>query len=127
MSADALHHPPLMPHLLVDGLNRYNDEPCLYLGDRVASYRAGFLPEERAWVSSMLELGYRDVFRDRNPGEKGHYTWWTYRANARARNIGWRLDYFLVTPGLAEKVKDVVILADVMGSDHCPVRLELDL
>lgn len=88
---------------------------------------AGFLPEERAWVSAMLELGYRDVYRDRYPGEKGHYTWWTYRANARARNIGWRLDYFLMTPGLAERVKDVVILADVMGSDHCPVRLDLDV
>lgn len=88
---------------------------------------AGFLPEERAWVTEMLELGYRDVYRDQYPGEMGHYTWWTYRANARERNIGWRLDYFLVSPGLAEKVEKVEILAQVMGSDHCPVRLVLDL
>ncbi len=88
---------------------------------------AGFLPEERAWVDSMLALGYRDIYRDRNPGEKGHYTWWTYRANARARNIGWRLDYFLLTPGLVDAVKDVKILSDIHGSDHCPVRLDLNL
>jgi exodeoxyribonuclease-3 len=88
---------------------------------------AGFLPEERAWVTEMLDLGYRDVYRDQFPGEKGHYTWWTYRSNARERNIGWRLDYFLVTPGLAEKVRKVEILAKILGSDHCPVRLELDL
>lgn len=88
---------------------------------------AGFLPEERAWVSEMLGLGYRDVYRDRYPGEKGHYTWWTYRNGARERNIGWRLDYFLCSPGIAEKVADVRILAEVMGSDHCPVRLDLDV
>lgn len=86
---------------------------------------AGFLPEERAWVTHMLELGWQDVFRDRHPGENGHYTWWTYRMNARARNIGWRLDYFLCTPGIAAKVKDVVNLTEVQGSDHCPVRLDL--
>lgn len=86
---------------------------------------AGFLPEERAWVTEMLELGYVDIFRERHPGEEGHYTWWTYRANARERNIGWRLDYFLITPDLVERVQDTKILADVHGSDHCPVRLEL--
>ena len=86
---------------------------------------AGFLPEERAWVDQALETGLVDVFRARHPGEAGHYTWWSYRMNARARNIGWRLDYFLCSPGLAERVQDVRILAHVMGSDHCPVRLDL--
>lgn len=87
----------------------------------------GFLPEERAWVDRALATGLRDVFRERHPGEKGHYTWWTFRANARERNIGWRLDYFLCSPGLAERVLDVRILAHVMGSDHCPVTLDLDV
>ncbi len=85
---------------------------------------AGFLPEERAWVDDALATGLVDVFRERHPGENGHYSWWSYRANARARNIGWRLDYFLCSPGLAAKVQDVRILKDVLGSDHCPVRLD---
>jgi len=86
---------------------------------------AGYLPEERSWVSTMLADGWADVFRDRHPGEKGHYTWWTYRMNARARNVGWRLDYFLVSADLVAAVDDVVILGDVLGSDHCPVSLTL--
>ncbi len=86
---------------------------------------AGFLPEERAWVSEALATGLVDVFRERHPCEKGHHTWWSYRSNARARNVGWRLDYFLCTPGIAARVSDVRILADVIGSDHCPVRLDI--
>jgi exodeoxyribonuclease-3 len=88
---------------------------------------AGFLPEERAWVDQALATGLVDVFRQRHPGEGGHYSWWSYRAGARARNIGWRLDYFLCSPGLAERVSGVTILKDVMGSDHCPVRLDLQI
>ena len=87
----------------------------------------GFFPEERAWVDRALASGLRDVFRERHPGEKGHYTWWSYRTNARARNVGWRLDYFLCSPGIAERVRGVRHLAAVLGSDHCPVRLDLDL
>ena len=86
---------------------------------------AGFLPEERQWVSEMLALGYVDVYREQYPEENGHYTWWSYRSNARARNVGWRIDYFLTTPKIAKKVKEVTHLTDIMGSDHCPVRLEL--
>jgi exodeoxyribonuclease-3 len=86
---------------------------------------AGFLPQERAWVDEALATGLVDVFRQRHPGEPGHYSWWSYRAGARARNIGWRLDYFLCSPGIAGRALDVRILADVMGSDHCPVRLDL--
>ena len=85
---------------------------------------AGFLPEERAWVDEALVTGLVDVFRARHPGENGHYSWWSYRMNARARNIGWRLDYFLCSPGIAARVTDVRILKDVLGSDHCPVRLD---
>ena len=88
---------------------------------------AGFLPEERQWVDEMLSQGFRDVFRERHPGEKGHYTWWSYRTRARERNAGWRLDYFLSTAGISEKIKEVSHLSEVMGSDHCPVRLVLNL
>ncbi len=82
----------------------------------------GFLPEERAWITQYLEHGFVDAFRALYP-EKEQYTWWTYIGNARARNVGWRLDYFLVSEGLMDRVQDVVIHDEVMGSDHCPVTL----
>lgn len=86
---------------------------------------AGYLPEERAWMDRYLGLGYRDVFRDRNPGLKDAYSWWAMRTNARARNIGWRIDYGTVSPGLADRVRDASIHPDVQGSDHCPVLIAL--
>lgn len=82
----------------------------------------GFLPEERAWVDHYLAAGFRDVFREFNQ-ETGQYSWWSYRSGARERNIGWRIDYFLVTEGLA--VQSAYLLPEVMGSDHCPVVLKL--
>ncbi|MBN1666247.1 MAG: exodeoxyribonuclease III [Anaerolineales bacterium] len=85
---------------------------------------SGFMPVERAWIDRYLEHGFVDAFRQLYP-EREAYTWWTYRLNARQRNIGWRLDYFLVSPGLMARVEDVVIHAEVMGSDHCPVSLFL--
>ncbi|RME91576.1 MAG: exodeoxyribonuclease III [Anaerolineae bacterium] len=86
---------------------------------------SGFLPEERAWIDRYLEHGFVDVYRHLYP-ERVQYTWWTYRFNARRRNIGWRLDYFLVSESLVSRVRDVVIHEEVMGSDHCPVSLWLD-
>ena len=85
---------------------------------------SGFLPEEREWVQKFLDNGFVDVFRHLYP-DKVQYTWWTYRLNARARGIGWRLDYFLVSEALVPRVKDVIIHENVMGSDHCPVELIL--
>lgn len=84
----------------------------------------GFLPEERVWIDKYLEHGFKDVYRYLNP-EKVAYTWWTYRMNARARNIGWRLDYYLVSESLHPKIDDVIIHDEIMGSDHCPVSLIL--
>jgi exodeoxyribonuclease III len=83
---------------------------------------SGFLPEERAWVDRYLEAGFIDAFRALYP-EKVQYTWWTYISNARARNVGWRLDYFLVSAALFPQVESVVIHDEVLGSDHCPVTL----
>lgn len=88
---------------------------------------AGFTDEEREDFRGYLAAGMRDVFRDRHPGEKSLYTWWSQRGGARARNVGWRIDIFLVSEGFVGKVKDAQIHPDQKGSDHCPVSLELDL
>lgn len=85
---------------------------------------SGFLPEERAWVDKFIQHGYVDTFREFNQ-EPDQYTWWSYRFNVRAKNIGWRIDYFFVTEGLMGKVKDSFIQPDVMGSDHCPIGLDI--
>ncbi|MFA7348090.1 MAG: exodeoxyribonuclease III [Desulfurivibrionaceae bacterium] len=83
----------------------------------------GFAPEERAWMDQFLAAGFVDTFRMFNQ-EPGQYTWWSYRFNARARNIGWRIDYFCVDTKSAARVKAAGILPEVMGSDHCPVTLD---
>ena len=86
---------------------------------------AGFLPEERAWVTKYLGHGYHDTFR-LFVSEPGHYTWWDMKSGARARNVGWRIDYFFVSEELRGRVKAAGILPHVQGSDHCPITLELD-
>ena len=85
----------------------------------------GFTPEERAGFSAMLAAGFVDTFRDFEKGG-GHYTWWSVMSNARVRNIGWRLDYFLVSAALRPRLKHAFIHPQVMGSDHCPVGIELE-
>ncbi len=84
----------------------------------------GFLPEEREWVSKFINCGYIDTFRH-FVKEGGHYTWWDYFTKARERDVGWRIDYFFITPDLLPRLKKAFILKDVMGSDHCPVGIEL--
>lgn len=84
----------------------------------------GFLPQERAWLDKFLDNGFKDAYRHLYP-DREEYTWWTYRFNARQRNIGWRLDYFLVSETLLPQVNDVLVHTEVMGSDHCPVSLIL--
>ncbi|KHK04202.1 exodeoxyribonuclease III [Desulfovibrio sp. TomC] len=86
---------------------------------------SGFLPEERAWLDRFTAAGYVDTFRLFEPGPD-HYTWWDYRFKARDRNVGWRIDYFFVSEELRPKVKRAWIESSVLGSDHCPVGLELD-
>jgi exodeoxyribonuclease-3 len=86
---------------------------------------SGFLPEERAWVDRFLEHGFCDAFRLLYP-ERVQYTWWTYRMNARQRNIGWRLDYFLVSAALMPLIREVIIHDEIEGSDHCPVSLVIN-
>jgi exodeoxyribonuclease-3 len=85
---------------------------------------SGFLPEERAWMDKFVDLGFIDTFRAFNAGS-GHYSWWSYRAGSRQKNLGWRIDYHMASKELQNKLKSAVILPDVVHSDHCPVVLEL--
>lgn len=87
----------------------------------------GFLPEERAWIDELISAGYIDTFRHFHPNKREAYTYWDVVTRSRDRNIGWRIDYFFVSPDLVPKVKKSEILSDVYGSDHCPIVLELDL
>lgn len=87
---------------------------------------AGFSDEERGAFDELLACGFTDSYRYLYP-EKVEYTWWSYRMKARERNVGWRIDYFIVSDRIAPKIKDVVIRGDVLGSDHCPVVLYIDL
>ena len=85
----------------------------------------GFTDEERERFGDFLSAGYEDVFRRENPEKEGAYSWWTHWANARVRNVGWRIDYWMASKAIASKVKNPQIHPDVMGSDHCPVSIEI--
>ena len=86
---------------------------------------AGFSDEERGKFTELLAAGFTDSFRFLYPDRRDAYSWWSYRAAARARNVGWRIDYFVISDRLRDKVKDAFILPEIPGSDHCPVGLEL--
>ncbi|SDR81696.1 exodeoxyribonuclease-3 [Formosa sp. Hel1_31_208] len=86
---------------------------------------SGFLPEEREWLSHFIDSGFIDSFRYLHP-ENQEYTWWSYRANSRANNKGWRLDYGMVTQPLQENIKRSVILSEAVHSDHCPILIEIE-
>jgi len=88
---------------------------------------AGFSDEERGAFTELLNSGFTDTFRHLHPDATGAYTWWSYMFNARQNNVGWRIDYFLVSDRLADKIQATPIYADIFGSDHCPVGLELNL
>lgn len=114
-------------------------KPVVYCGDMNVAHteddlanpkpnigKKGFTTEERGGFNDWLKAGFVDTFRIFTQGN-GHYTWWTHWANARARNVGWRIDYFLVSEVLKPKVKTADIHAEQMGSDHCPVSIDLDV
>jgi len=117
---------------------RRNGRPIVICGDFNTAHReidlanpksnqrnTGFLPEERAWVTRLIDHGYVDIFRQLHPDEPGHYTWWSNRKGVRERNIGWRIDAFFISPDLIDRVIDARIHPQVTGSDHCPIELEL--
>ena len=114
-----------------------NKKPLIITGDYNVAHReidlarpkdnegsAGFTVEERAWMTKFLKAGYLDSFRELN-GQKVQYSWWSYRAGSRERNVGWRIDYFCVSAKLKKHLKKAYILDQIMGSDHAPVGLEL--
>lgn len=88
---------------------------------------AGFTDEERGKMTELLESGFCDSFRYLYPDKEGIYSWWSYRFNARANNAGWRIDYFLVSDRIKDKIKAAEILTEIYGSDHCPVCLEIEI
>lgn len=89
-------------------------------------HNAGFTDEERGKFTALLEAGFTDTFRHLHPTEEGAYSWWSYRMHAREKNVGWRIDYFLVSNRLQPRIADAAIHADILGSDHCPVSLTIN-
>ncbi len=123
-------------HQLVNELRK--TKPVIFCGDMNVAHteidiarpednrnNAGFTDQERQWMTTLLDDGYIDTFRLFN-NEPGNYSWWTYRFNARTRNIGWRIDYFIVSENMKEKVVDARIHSEAMGSDHAPVSIKID-
>lgn len=117
-------------------LNNY--KPVIICGDKNVAHQemdlknpktnrknAGFTDEERMKMTQLLHTGFIDTFRYFYPDKEDAYTWWSYMAKARERNIGWRIDYFIVSETLREKIKDAQIHSEILGSDHCPVFLEM--
>ena len=88
-------------------------------------FNPGFSDEERGKFTELLDAGFTDTFRSLYPDRRDAYSWWSYRAAARERNVGWRIDYFVVSDRLRDSIKDAFILPEIMGSDHCPVGLDL--
>jgi exodeoxyribonuclease-3 len=116
-----------------------NKKPVVFCGDLNVAHKEidltfpqanvknhGFTPEERAGFNKIIESGFIDTFREFEKGP-GHYTWWSQFNKCRERNIGWRIDYFLISPSIRSLLKNSYILRDVMGSDHCPIALELEI
>ncbi len=115
-------------------------KPLVYCGDLNVAFaeidlknpktnrkNAGFTDEEREKMGIVLNSGFTDTFRYLYPDATDMYSWWSYRAGARARNIGWRIDYFIVSDSIKDKIKEAKIHSDIMGSDHCPVEVVLDI
>jgi exodeoxyribonuclease-3 len=87
---------------------------------------SGFLPMEREWITKFISHGYIDTFRHIHGNSPDNYSWWSYRANARANNVGWRIDYFFVSDDLKTHITNATIMNEILGSDHCPISLEME-
>ena len=121
-------------------LNLQEKKPVIVCGDLNVAHKdidlknpktnrnnPGFTDEERACFSTMVESGFIDTFRYFYPELEGAYSWWSYRFKVREKNAGWRIDYFLVSPSLASKLDDAKIHSEIMGSDHCPIELTINM
>lgn len=112
------------PHLIISG--DYNIcHKAIDIHNPVSNKKSsGFLPEERGWMSEFIDSGFIDTFRHFNQ-DPGHYSWWSYRSGARKRNLGWRIDYHMVSENLSSRIKGASILPEAVHSDHCPILLEI--
>lgn len=114
-----------VPHLILSGDYNICHKAIDIHNPKSNANTSGFLPEEREWMEQFIQSGFTDSFRHFNQ-EPHQYSWWSYRAGARAKNLGWRIDYHLVARSLHHRLKRSVILSDALHSDHCPVLLEID-
>jgi exodeoxyribonuclease-3 len=121
-------------------LDKYKDRKILICGDVNTAHKeidlarpkenakvSGFLPEERLWIDKLLSLGYKDTLRMYTDENASIYTWWDQKTRARERNVGWRIDYFFANDNMVPYVKDAFVLSEIMGSDHCPIGVEISL
>ena len=115
----------IKPVVYCGDLNVAHNE-CDLKNPKTNHFSAGFSDEEREKFSNLLNCGFKDTFRSLYP-EKVEYSWWSYMMKAREKNVGWRIDYFVVSERIFPKVKDSFILGNIMGSDHCPVGMEIDI
>ncbi len=115
------------PRLIICGDVNTAHQPVDLARPKENEQISGFLPQERAWIDRLLALGFIDSFRHFHPQASDRYSWWSQRSGARSRNVGWRIDYFFVSQALLDQLKAAEIHDQVMGSDHCPVSIELDI
>jgi exodeoxyribonuclease-3 len=142
LAANRIHYKMAFCDTILEKCNELvqNGENVLLLGDYNIAHKAidvhnpdakdvypGYFPEERAWMTKFLNAGYVDTFRHFYLDEPGQYTWWSYKFQERARNIGWRIDYNCVNKDFLHAVKGVKIHKGVLGSDHCPISIDLDV
>ena len=114
------------PVILCGDLNVAHQEIDLK-NPKTNRHNAGFTDEERNKMAALLKENFTDAFRLLYPEKENAYTWWSYMGQARSKNVGWRIDYFITSNSLNKKIKDSKIHADIMGSDHCPIELEIDI
>lgn len=114
------------PVIICGDLNVAHEEIDL-ANPKTNQKNAGFTPQERSAMTRLLASGFIDTFRHLHPDATGAYSWWSYRMNARARNVGWRIDYFLISERIAPRLKSAAIHTDIAGSDHCPVSIEIEI
>jgi exodeoxyribonuclease-3 len=114
------------PNLIISGDYNICHRPIDIHNPVSNAKSSGFLPEERAWLDAFISNGFVDSFRHFNANPH-HYTWWSFRMNARSRNLGWRIDYHLVTDSLKEKLRSAEIHPEAVHSDHCPISVEVDM
>ena len=120
-----LHLNKIKPVIMCEDLNGAHKEIDLK-NPKTNRHNAGFTDEERNKMTELLDAGFTDSFRYKYPDKENEYSWWSYMGRAREKNVGWRIDYFIVSNDIAKKIKDATIHQEVYGSDHCPVELIID-